>query len=79
MRSIYFQNLTAFLCITSSLIVIGSDRPKTKDILSGDRVIQPTTKPLWSGKPADELEAQMHFYMRPTARKVAQRKRQFMF
>lgn len=80
MQSISLQNLTAFLCIMVSLIAIGSDRKETKASPAREhRFIQPSRTSLWSGKPASELEAQMYFYMRPTAKEVIQRREQYLF
>lgn len=75
MRLISLQNLTAFLCITGSLLMMESDR-KEADVLpshSRRRPVQRAATPFWAGGPTSKLEAQMHFYMQPTARKVSQR------
>ena len=75
MQPTYLQSIMAFLCMTGSLIVIGSDRQKmdTLPLYSRPRPIQKAETPFWLGEPTSELESQIHFYMQPTARKVSQR------
>ena len=70
MRPVYFQNLTAFLCITSSFLVIGDNYKETGALPLSARhrpVQQSSEAAFWSGEPTDELEAEIHFYMNPTA------------
>lgn len=80
MQPIFLQSLTAFLCIASSLIMIRIESDQAEGLPAGDRTrpIQPTHSHRSKG-PADELEAQMHFYMQPTAREVNQREQLYGF
>lgn len=71
MRPITLQNLTAFLCITGSLVGIGSIgstsiKANESSSRSVQQSIQQSNIPRWSGDPADELEAEIQLHMRPS-------------
>ena len=68
MQPITLQNLTAFLCITGSLVGIGSISIKANESSSRSvqQAIQQSNIPRWSGDPADELEAEIQLHMRPS-------------
>lgn len=84
MKSTYLQNFTAFLCITGSLVMIESDhkrtdalpltRPRSATSPIRQHPVEQSVEPSWLGKPTNELEAQIYFYMQPTAKEVNQRK-----
>ena len=70
MQLISFHSLTAFLCVTGSVIVAGIvpqsiDQPPIHD--RRDYAAHSLDYLPWSGAPTSALEAQIHFYMQPSA------------
>lgn len=75
MRLIQHQNPTVFLCLVISLLTIQSNQERTYSLsfpthYHSHRSVEYFATSLWLREPASKLEAQMYFYMQPTARKI---------
>lgn len=80
MKLMSLQSLIAFLCISGSLTMASRELAAVDQSTiapRGHRSVRPqkSARSLLVGAPTNELEAQLYFYMQPTAQKVNHRDR----